>query len=69
VTRLAVDDTAAELELLTLLRDRTTGPAGHEDLRPLYDTNDLHDGDFDAVLADHLPGLPAGTGTTRSTAR
>ena len=69
MNRLALDDTAAELELLTLLRGRITGPAGSEDLRPLYDTSDLHDGDFDAVLTDHLQGLPAGTGTPGSTTR
>jgi hypothetical protein len=38
-------------------------PSLDEDPRPMVDTNDLHDDDFDAVLADALPEHPAGTAT------
>jgi hypothetical protein len=34
-------------------------PADGQDLLPLLDADDLHEDDFAAVLADHLPDLPA----------
>jgi hypothetical protein len=30
----------------------------HPDLLPLLETGDLHEDDFAAVLADHLPARP-----------
>jgi hypothetical protein len=40
-------------------RDLAAGPARHPGPQPLVDTTDLHDEDFAAVLADHLPEAPA----------
>jgi len=37
-------------------------PADGQDLIPVLDPADLHDDDFAAALADHLPDLPARTG-------
>jgi hypothetical protein len=39
---------------------RVHDDAGHG-LLPLLETGDLHEDDFAAVLADHLPDLPART--------
>jgi hypothetical protein len=35
--------------------------AAGQGLLPLLETGDLHEDDYTAVLADHLPDLPAGT--------
>jgi hypothetical protein len=42
-----------------------TGRSGDgQDLLPLLDTGDLHEDDFAAVLADHLPDLNDPPGRT-----
>jgi hypothetical protein len=40
----------------------TGRPGDGQDLLPLLETVDLHEDDFAAVLADHLPDLPTRTG-------
>lgn len=40
--------------VLSFLRSRTTGPAAQGNLRPVQDTDDLHDADLDAELLDRL---------------